>query len=391
MEQAPKLAGATYKRLQDIVLDLRGVATNAKAYHKALQELSSTSGKLFSSIQNIGAKVSSLTGSVSALGECLEQIGSSYRTINAQLDNWVTSLESDFISPLETRLKTAPKEYENLLKTYKQDHYNKQVIVSKSHKKIVAYKKKKNMTSEDLAKESQLQQAHSTYVEERDTVRMQGLQQSLLEERKLYCFVIDQYCVVVRNEIAWNAVSHQVLSSKVIEWAGLASKPFILPPRDVAEVLGSTDSTSDIEDDGPPVARAGDDSDGEGRMPALPMDSSPPAEASDIQRKKTKVSYRTRAIFPHRATAVDRLEFNSGDLIDAVGEAEGGWQFGENIKTGKSGWFPADFVEKLWKPSPDAQRRRRQPGGGGGDSVHSGSIASLQASDWSRISPPQMA
>lgn len=43
-------------------------------------------------------------------------------------------------------------------------------------------------------------------MEERDTVRMQGLQQSLLEERKLYCFVIDQYCVVVRNEIAWNAV-----------------------------------------------------------------------------------------------------------------------------------------------------------------------------------------
>ena len=109
MEQAPKLAGATYKvgdtikvlsftmifpiqRLQDIVLDLRGVATNAKAYHKALQgrkvkltfcylfvylfslELSSTSGKLFSSIQNIGAKVSSLTGSVSALGwsSCFE-------------------------------------------------------------------------------------------------------------------------------------------------------------------------------------------------------------------------------------------------------------------------------------------------------------------------------
>lgn len=53
----------------------------------------------------------------------------------------------------------------------------------------------------------------------------------------------------------------------------------------------------------------------------------------------------------------------------------------------RSGWFPADFVEKVWKPSPDAQRRRRQPG----DSVHSGSIASLQASDWSRISPPQMA
>ena len=34
-------------------------------------ELSSNSGKLFSSIQNIGAKVSSLTGSVSALGKSL--------------------------------------------------------------------------------------------------------------------------------------------------------------------------------------------------------------------------------------------------------------------------------------------------------------------------------
>ena len=59
----------------------------------------------------------------------------------------------------------------------------------------------------------------------------------------------------------------------------------------------------------------------------------------------------------------------------------------------RNGWFPADFVEKLWKPTPDLQRKKKQPGGGGGggggDSVHSGSIASLQASDWSRISPPQ--
>lgn len=90
----------------------------------------------------------------------------------------------------------------------------------------------------------------------------------------------------------------------------------------IITVKQSTDSTSDIEDDGPPVARAGrlwvnlvycalnlktalwpcwgtgDDSDGEGRMPALPMDSSPPAEASDIQRKKTKV----RLVLCHEAT-----------------------------------------------------------------------------------------
>lgn len=39
------------------------------------------------------------------------------------------------------------------------------------------------------------------------------------------------------------------------------------------------------------------------------------------------------------------------DLV-IVGETEGGWSYCTNVKTGKSGWIPADFVDKIDPPPP---------------------------------------
>lgn len=43
-----------------------------------------------------------------------------------------------------------------------------------------------------------------------------------------------------------------------------------------------------------------------------------------------------------------------GDLIDALDDQKDGWQFGSNFRTGKSGWFPVQYVDQIW-PSPRTQ------------------------------------
>ena len=46
--------------------------------------------------------------------------------------------------------------------------------------------------------------------------------------------------------------------------------------------------------------------------------------------------------------------FNQGDLIDAINESKDGWQFGTNVRTSKTGWFPAQYVDRLF-PTPETR------------------------------------
>jgi hypothetical protein len=65
------------------------------------------------------------------------------------------------------------------------------------------------------------------------------------------------------------------------------------------------------------------------------------------QLTKPKYGARVRALYTYQASSSSQLAFKSGDLIDAVGTPKDGWQYGENCRTGKSGWFPSNYVERL--------------------------------------------
>ncbi|XP_065065514.1 brain-specific angiogenesis inhibitor 1-associated protein 2-like [Rhopilema esculentum] len=68
-----------------------------------------------------------------------------------------------------------------------------------------------------------------------------------------------------------------------------------------------------------------------------------------------KVSVQLKAIYDHKGKDNSQLSFCKGDLLDAMGESTGGWQYGANSKTGKSGWFPTAYAEAIPKkpvPSP---------------------------------------
>lgn len=54
-----------------------------------------------------------------------------------------------------------------------------------------------------------------------------------------------------------------------------------------------------------------------------------------------------RALYAYLSSGENQLSFHEGDLIALIGERNKGWQFGENLRTQCSGWFPLAYTETL--------------------------------------------
>ncbi|XP_023245829.1 general transcriptional corepressor trfA [Copidosoma floridanum] len=52
-----------------------------------------------------------------------------------------------------------------------------------------------------------------------------------------------------------------------------------------------------------------------------------------------------RALFAYLSSGENQLSFHEGDLIALMGDRQKGWQFGENLRTQSSGWFPLAYTE----------------------------------------------
>lgn len=58
-----------------------------------------------------------------------------------------------------------------------------------------------------------------------------------------------------------------------------------------------------------------------------------------------------RALYAYLSSGENQLSFLEGDLIALMGERTKGWQFGENLRTQCSGWFPLAYTEVLDDPT----------------------------------------
>ncbi|XP_011497290.1 PREDICTED: uncharacterized protein LOC105361735 [Ceratosolen solmsi marchali] len=54
-----------------------------------------------------------------------------------------------------------------------------------------------------------------------------------------------------------------------------------------------------------------------------------------------------RALFAYLSSGENQLSFHEGDLIALMGDRQKGWQFGENLRTQCSGWFPLAYTEVI--------------------------------------------
>ena len=54
-----------------------------------------------------------------------------------------------------------------------------------------------------------------------------------------------------------------------------------------------------------------------------------------------------RALYAYLSSGDNQLSFLEGDVIALLGERNKGWQFGENLRTQCSGWFPLAYTELI--------------------------------------------
>jgi hypothetical protein len=70
------------------------------------------------------------------------------------------------------------------------------------------------------------------------------------------------------------------------------------------------------------------------------------------------------AKFTFEATTKDEIDFEKGDeLSDVVAAEDEGWSKGKNRKTGKTGYFPTNYVKLIKKeiPAPKVEKKKKQP------------------------------
>ncbi|GLG94292.1 Uncharacterized protein GBIM_01528, partial [Gryllus bimaculatus] len=69
-----------------------------------------------------------------------------------------------------------------------------------------------------------------------------------------------------------------------------------------------------------------------------------------------------RALYAYLSSGDNQLSFLEGDVITLIGERNKGWQFGENLRTQASGWFPLAYTEMLLDDQPSGSPHRVQSG-----------------------------
>lgn len=57
-----------------------------------------------------------------------------------------------------------------------------------------------------------------------------------------------------------------------------------------------------------------------------------------------------KALYAYLSNGDNQLSFLEGDYIALIGERNRGWQFGENLRSQKMGWFPVAYTETLDQP-----------------------------------------
>ncbi|CAI8040544.1 Brain-specific angiogenesis inhibitor 1-associated protein 2 [Geodia barretti] len=244
------------------------------------------------------------------------------------------SMNTDFIVPLETKLDAEEKTLMDMHKTYRQENGKRESSLSKTRDQIRSLKKKTNAQHEKLA---QLKQIESDQTECLHQTRVEGLRKALLEERRMYCFVLDHLTSVIRNEVAYNATSHEELSARLNGLRTLTSTPNELPEESAALLIDPRSPRAF-----PPSSH--DD------VPDIGEDKAP----MEVESTMVKV----KAIHPHKPTDSSQLELKMGDLIEAdENSQQNGWLLGKNFRTGVTGWFPVQFVTGMIGPASTTDER----------------------------------
>ncbi|XP_014259190.1 brain-specific angiogenesis inhibitor 1-associated protein 2 isoform X2 [Cimex lectularius] len=398
-EEITKLVDGIYKNILDkFNPGARQMINAGKAYLKALHGAAAASRIYVEAITKLARQSQQGTwGGSSDIGSALMQIVEVYKEIQAQQMNILKAFYVDLLVPLETNLEKDTKVVQSEQKRFLQQHKQRSETYSKAAATMKKQRKKqKNSSKTGIAMDKELK-SMQILEEERsklDAFCEQSLKNAMTQERRRYGFVLERHCSLAKHYLAYHSAGNSLFQTHLDNWQEVAKSREYLPNSvegmfanklsqisfwaensgngldmdgkleddrvSLASQLRKTKSVDvscldvramgDLASPGQhrPLARAKSDFNLTASTNSLTHEISSPdrrPKSMAVPDTSTWDTPLARALYAYLSSGENQLSFLEGDVIALMGERNKGWQFGENLRTQSSGWFPLAYTE----------------------------------------------
>lgn len=415
-EEITKLVDGIYKNILDkFNPGARQMINAGKAYLKALHGAAAASRMYVDAITKLARQSQQGTwGGSSDIGSALMQIVEVYKEIQAQQMNILKAFYVDLLVPLETNLEKDTKVVQSEQKRFLQQHKQRSETYSKAAATMKKQRKKqKNASKTGIAMDKELK-SMQILEEERnklDAFCEQSLKNAMTQERRRYGFVLERQCSLAKHYLAYHTAGHSLYQAHLDQWQEIAKSREALP-QSVENMFANklTQVSFWAEDGSPkldedrvslssqlrktksvdascldmramgdlssppslhPLARAKSDFNLTSSTNSLTHEMNTPERRPKSMAVPDTSTWDTplaRALYAYLSSGENQLSFLEGDIIALMGERNKGWQFGENLRTQCSGWFPLAYTEPFiddtaTSASSPTHRRSDEAGG----------------------------
>ncbi|KAK4876867.1 hypothetical protein RN001_009373 [Aquatica leii] len=405
-EELIKLVDGIYKNILDkFNPGARQMINAGKAYLKALHGAAAASRLYVDAISKLARQAQQGTwGGCSDIGAALMKVVEVYKEIQDQQMNILKAFYVDLLVPLETNLEKDTKVVQSEQKRFLQQHKQRSETYSKAAATMKKQRKKsKGASKGGLAMDKELKNMQVLEEEKTklDSFCEQSLKNAMTQERRRYGFVLERHCSLTKHYMSYHAQGVNAYQQNLEKWQDVAKTREFLPesvenifstkirnvsiwqdddlysnPRSphydddrmsISSQLRKTKSMDascldirSIEDVGSPVttlSRAKSDFNLNSSIPSLAQDyyildttptrcrpksmAVPPVPPPQWETQLAK------ALYAYLSSGDNQLSFLEGDVIALIGERNKGWQFGENLRTQCTGWFPLAYTELM--------------------------------------------
>ncbi|KAF8793717.1 Brain-specific angiogenesis inhibitor like protein [Argiope bruennichi] len=340
----------------------------------------------------------------------LMQLVEVHKEIHAQQTNILKAFYVDLLLPLESNLEKDTKvvagEHKRFLQQHKSHHDSYQKALS------MCKKQKKRTRSSLLTIGKDVKQLHAMEDEKKklDGFCDQSLKQAITQERRRYGFVLERQCSLAKHYLAYHTKGQSLLQHNLEQWLEIvktrerlpesiekmfedsntskigseyASSSIVISPMscqnmscNTSPTIGGMRKTQSIDssyldlrdyEDAPyprPLSRAKSDfnlTSSSASLVSSDYSSSLRAKTMASVDGKSNSSYHVRALYSYLSSGEHQLSFHEGDVIVLIGERNKGWQYGENLRNHRVGWFPIAYTEPILDSSESEEQSSGSP------------------------------
>ncbi|XP_065564058.1 BAR/IMD domain-containing adapter protein 2-like isoform X2 [Artemia franciscana] len=401
-EEDFKFVDAVYKNILDkFNPGAKQLISAGKAYLKALHGASAAQTLYLEALKKIAKESQTCTTSQSSsnIGTHLQEVVEVQKEIQALQLNVLKAFYLDLLVPLEANLEKDGKaiqvEQKKFVQSYRQYHESYQraaTVVKKFSKKHS--KASRNRTNID--KEIKELQRLEEEKERLEGFCEQSKKTAMYQERRRYGFILERQCSLARHWLSMHSRASALYDRDLGTWLESANSRDTFPEKTLINrtkaedqsLYGGIERSSsrstaeelDMEERFSMVSHLRksrsldassclDDHEEE----RLILETSNPTTYTGMSRARSDYNLLSssgtestvrhprprslaldpggkglaRALYAYLSSGENQLSFLENDTIFLLGDRNKGWQYGENTRTGRRGWFPVAYIEVL--------------------------------------------